>query len=243
MRTIAIIQARMGATRLPGKVLRQLCGRSVLEHVISRVRRATSLDDVVVATTETLSDEAIVRECVRLDVPSLRGSEEDVLSRYFKAAERWKADAVVRVTADCPLFDGLLLNEMLGVFLAGNRSTTNIDYLSNVLRRTFPRGLDAEIFTFAALALAFHEATEPHEREHVTPYLYQNLERFRLRSFEGSENLSTHRWTLDTPEDWMFISAVYEALGSDCTTTDVLQLLKTRPELRQLNAHVEQKAL
>ncbi len=239
MKTIAIIQARMGSTRLPGKVLKPLAGDTVLGHVVRRVRAAQRLDGVCVATTEAVAEGPIVAECARLGVGCFRGSEPDVLARYFGAAQARGAEIIVRVTSDCPFFDGALLDEMLARFHA----TPGLDYLSNVQERRFPRGLDAEVFTFAALARAHREATQPHEREHVTPYFYQHPERFRLHSFVGTEDWSAHRWTLDTPVDWQFVEAVYAALGANFTTADVLNLLKARPELARLNAHVEQKPL
>ena len=229
----------MGSTRLPGKVLKPLAADTVLAHVVRRVRQAKRLDGICIATTESPSDEPIVAEAVRLGVRCFRGSEQDVLARYFGAAQANGADVIVRVTSDCPLFDGALLDAMLAVFHA----TPGLDYLSNVQERRFPRGLDAEIFTFAALARTHEAATQPHEREHVTPYLYQHPEQFRLSSFVGKSDLSAHRWTLDTPEDWQFVEAVYAALGPRFTTADVLNLLKARPELTTLNAHVEQKKL
>jgi len=152
----------------------------------------------------------------------------------------------VRITADCPLFDPNLLDQMLAVFFEANKRAVTVDCLSNVIRRTYPRGLDAEIFTAAALERANREATRPHEREHVTPYFYQHPQLFRLRSFEGDADLSAHRWTLDTPEDWQLIEAVYAALYRPdrlFTTADVLKLLKERPGLSKLNAYVEQKKL
>lgn len=239
MKTIAIIQARMGSTRLPGKVLKRLAGDTVLGHVVRRVRLAKRLDGICIATTESPTDEPIVAEAARLGVSCWRGSEQDVLDRYFDAAQASGADIIVRVTSDCPLFDGALLDEMLAVFQAA----PGLDYLSNVQARRFPRGLDAEIFTFTALTRAHREATRQHEREHVTPYFYHHSERFRLHSFVGPEDWSAHRWTVDTPEDWQFVEAVYAALGADFTTADVLKLLKARPELAKLNAHVEQKKL
>lgn len=239
MRTIAIIQARMGSTRLPGKVLKPLAGDTVLGHVVGRVRKAKRLDGICIATTDSSADEPIVAECKRLSVECFRGSEQDVLARYHGAAQACKADVIVRVTSDCPLFDGAMLDEMLVMFTA----TTGLDYMSNVQVRRFPRGLDVEIFTVAALALANRKAKQRHEREHVTPYFYEHPEMFRLRSFECKENLSGHRWTLDTPEDWQFVEAVYGALDTKFTTADVLKLLNTRPELAKLNAHVEQKKL
>ena len=239
MKTIAIIQARMGSTRLPGKVLKPLAGDTVLGHVVRRVREAKRLNGVCIATTESPADAPIVAECRRLGVECFRGSEPDVLARYHGAAQAIKADVIVRVTSDCPLFDGALLDKMLAEFGAAN----GLDYLSNVQVRRFPRGLDAEIFTFPALERAHREAAHFHEREHVTPYFYQNPELFRLRSFENKEDLSAHRWTLDTPEDWQFVEAVYAALGPRFTTADVMNLLKARPELATLNVHVEQKKL
>ena len=237
MKTIAIIQARMGSTRLPGKVLKPLAGDTVLGHVVRRVREAKRLKGVCIATTESPADDPIVAEAARLGASCWRGSENDVLGRYLGAAQALGASVIVRVTSDCPLFDGALLDKMLAEFSA----TNGLDYFSNVQERRFPRGLDAEIFTVAALALAHRKAKQPHEREHVTPYIYQHPEQFRLGSFVGKADLSRHRWTLDTPEDWQFVEAVYSALGPRFTTADVLKLLKAKPELAKLNAHVEQK--
>jgi spore coat polysaccharide biosynthesis protein SpsF len=246
MKTVAIIQARMGSSRLPGKVLRKLCNQTVLAHVIDRVKVAKGLDSVWVATTEAPEDAAIVEECARLGVPAYRGSESDVLSRYFHTAQQAEAETVVRITSDCPMFDGCLLDDMLAVFAEANQPGPTIDYMSNVLERTYPRGLDAEVFTFAGLATAHREATKQPEREHVTPFFYQHPERFRLRSYAGKVDLSCYRWTLDTPEDWQLVEAVYAALWQPSLlfrTEDILKLLKTRPELNNLNAHVEQKKL
>lgn len=229
----------MGSTRLPGKVLKHLAGDTVLGHVVRRVQQAKRLDGICIATTESPADQPIVAEAKRLGVNCWRGSEQDVLARYFGAAQASGADCIVRVTSDCPLFDGALLDEMLAVFHA----TPDLDYLSNVQPRRFPRGLDAEIFTFGALARAHREAMQQHEREHVTPYFYQHPELFRLHSFDALEDLSAHRWTLDTPEDWRLLEAVYAELGTSCSPTDVLTLLKLRPELVGLNADVEQKHL
>lgn len=236
----------MGSTRLPGKVLRTLCGRTVLAHVMDRARAGSGLDALWVATTDAAADDALVAECGRLGVPCFRGSESDVLARYHGAARAARADAVVRITSDCPLFDGPLLGEMVREFRLANEAAITVDYLSNVQTRRYPRGLDAEIFTFAALDQAFREARQPHEREHVTPYFYQHPERFRLRSLAGPADLSAHRWTLDTPEDWEFVQAVYQALhqpGKLFTTADVLALLAARPELAALNSGVRQKPL
>ena len=245
MRVVAIIQARMGSSRLPGKVLLDLCGKTVLEHDLIRISSSRRIDKVVVATTTEPCDDLIVDEARRCGVGVFRGSEEDVLSRYYHAALEYRAEVVVRMTSDCPLFDAAVLDAMLDIFLPGQVDEAPFDYMSNTLeRRTFPRGLDAEIFTFAALEQAYHEADKPHEREHVTPFFYQNPERFKLVGYCGEEDNSRYRWTLDTDADLALIRAIYEALyrkGNLFTTSQVLDLMAARPELATLNAHVEQK--
>lgn len=234
----------MRSTRLPGKVLRHLGGRSVLSHVVERVRASRALDDVVVATTDRPHDEPIVRENAVLDVRTFRGSEEDVLARFHGAAHR--ADVVVRVTADCPLLDPSVLRGMVQRFHAVLTSGARLDYLSNIVERTFPRGLDAEVFTYAALDVAHREARAPFEREHVTPYIYHHPGRFVLADYTNAENLSHHRWTLDTEEDFAFLSEVFDALhreGEIFGTDTVLALLRRRPRLAALNVDVQQKPL
>lgn len=246
MRTVAIIQARTGSTRLPAKVLKYLAGKTVLEHVVARVKAAPLVDEVVIATTTSPTDDPIVALAETCGVRWSRGSESDVLSRYFHAAREAQADMVVRITSDCPLLDPVVLSAMVGQFLERLGTDAEVDYLSNTLTRSYPRGLDAEVFTFAALTSAFQEATRAHEREHVTPYLYQHPERFRLAEVVNERDLSNHRWTLDTPEDWELIERIYAALGPQgdiFSTQAVLGLLEANPELLTINAHVEQKKL
>lgn len=245
MKTIAIIQARMRSSRLPGKVMMLLAGRTVLDHTIERVRSCSLLDGVVVATTTAERDDVIVAEAVRCGAGVFRGSESDVLARYYQAATGVSADVVVRVTSDCPLFDGQLLTEMLERFQAKTPAGA-IDYLSNSLKRTFPRGLDAEVFTIAVLKCAYENATTPSEREHVTPYLYRHPERFNLQNYSRGGDLSAYRWTLDTREDYEMLSAVYLHLyrpGTIFSTSDVLELLATRPDVAALNDNIKQKEL
>ncbi len=242
MRTVAIIQARMGSTRLPGKVLRKLHGGTVLAHVVARVRRASRLDDIWIATTDQAQDDVIQEEAARLDINCYRGSEQDVLARYVETARAAKAEVIVRVTADCPLFDGQLLDRMLRYF----DQPPLLDYLSNVHHRTFPRGLDAEIFTMSALEIAASAAGEPHQREHVTPYFYENPARFQLAECQRDEDWSTYRLTLDTPEDWTLLATIISKLAPtnpQFTTTDVIELLQAQPELMALNNHIKQKKL
>lgn len=246
MKTVAIIQARMGSTRLPGKVMKVICGKTVLEHVIERVKGCRLLDEVVIATTVSPADDAIVKEAERCGVKWFRGSEEDVLERYYLAAKEYDAEIVVRITSDCPLFDPTVLTEMLDYFNSERSQGLNIDYLSNTLTRSYPRGLDAEVFTFTALEKAFLNAVQPYEREHVTPYIHQHPEIFSLHGQTSDEDLSAHRWTLDTEEDFRLIEEIYFALYKEnkfFTTEHILELLKQRPELAGINAHVEQKKL
>src|SRR5215469_8186363 len=168
MRVAAIIQARIGSTRLPGKVLRDLGGRTVLERVVSRTRKCTLVNEVIVATSVNPGDDVIVEACVRLRVRVFRGSEHDVLDRYFRAAEAAQAQVVVRITSDCPLIDPEVSDQAIRAFL-----DARADYASNVLERTYPRGLDTEVVALQALECAFREAKEPFQREHVTPFFYQ----------------------------------------------------------------------
>jgi spore coat polysaccharide biosynthesis protein SpsF len=241
---VAIIQARMGSSRLPGKVLRHLGGKTVLAQVIERVKAGRGIDAVVVATTTNAADDPIEREALNKGATVFRGDENDVLRRYCHAARQSGADVVVRVTSDCPLIDPGVLSEMLRRFLEAEGRGNQIDYLSNTLERTFPRGLDVEIFTFSALQRADREAAEPSHREHVTPYIWNHPDLFSIVQYTDAADRSGLRWTLDTEEDWLFLSAVFRSLeeaGSAVTTAAVLQLLERHPELKEINAHVVQK--
>lgn len=230
----------MGSTRLPGKVLIDIGGRTALARVVRRLSRATLIDGVIVATSDLPADDAIVQECERLSIRCFRGSESDVLDRYYWAAKNFDADAVVRITSDCPLIDPQLVDETIRVF-----ETQEADYASNVIPRTYPRGLDTEVFTAEALAWAWLEAREPHQREHVTPYLYEHPEIFKMASAIADEDFSHHRWTLDTPEDLDLIRAIYSRFDNrdDFSWRDVLALMEREPELSRLNAHIIQKAV
>lgn len=240
MRVVAIIQARMGSTRLPGKVLKDLGGETVLARVVNRTRRATLLDEVVVATSVLPADDAIARECEHLKVACFRGDEADVLDRYYRAAQQFAADAVVRITADCPLIDPELVDTTIRTFLE-----EKADYANNTSPRTYPRGLDAEVFTFTGLERAWREAVKPYEREHVTPYFYEHPELFRVAYTREEKDYSAHRWTLDTPDDLELIRAIYARLGNraDFGWREVLAVMEREPELAALNSHIVQKSL
>ncbi len=236
----AIVQARMGSTRLPGKVLMDLGGQTVLARVIRRLGRATRISGVAIATTTMSGDDAIERECEHLRVRCFRGSEDDVLDRYYRAAKEFRGAAIVRVTADCPLIDPEIVDRTIEVFVR-----EGADYANNTNPRTFPRGLDAEVFTFDALERAWSEARRPYEREHVTPYLYEHTELFRLASLQNPVNHSRHRWTLDTEEDLELIRQLYSRLDNrdDFGWEDALAVVEREPELAEINSNILQKAL
>jgi spore coat polysaccharide biosynthesis protein SpsF len=239
MRTVAIVQARMGSTRLPGKVLEDIEGESVLGRVVNRLRRARLIDEVMVATTDRAADDAIVKECRRLSVMVSRGDQDDVLDRYFRAAQLAKAEIVVRITSDCPLIDPEITDKTIATFLAEHP-----DYASNSLVRTYPRGLDTEVMSFAALGRAWQQARKPYEREHVTPYIYGHPAEFKLLSVIGDADLSGHRWTVDSTEDLALVREIYSRLKDNATflCRDVLDVLDREPELIELNRSIMQKA-
>ena len=239
-KVVAIIQARMGSTRLPGKVLVDICGQTMLSRVVRRAGAAKLIDRVVVATTPHESDAPVVEECRRLDVPCFLGSADDVLDRYNRAAEAHGADVVVRITSDCPLIDPLESDRVVRAFL-----DSRPDYASNVLRRTYPRGLDTEVMSAATLAHAWLEAREHYERVHVTPYIYGHPETFRLLSVTGREDHSRHRWTVDTPADLKFVRGVYRLLARRATAgwRDVLSIVEQNPQLVEINQGVRHKDL
>ncbi len=244
MTTLAIVQARMGSTRLPGKVMKSLCGMSVLGHILHRLRRAKRLDGIVVATSRLSRDDVVAEEAVRHGAEIYRGDERDVLARYHEAARHFGAEWVVRVTADCPLVDPELVDAMLAKLGQHLAVGERIGFFSNTRPPTYPRGLDLEIFPRWALQQAHEQARQDYQREHVTPFIIEHPQFFPPRNFTAGEDRSHLRWTLDTPEDWLFFQAVYQALyrqGEIITTDAVMGLLARQPQLTALNAHVKQK--
>lgn len=239
-KVVAIIQARMGSTRLPGKVLKDLEGETVLARVVGRVRRSRLIDELMIATTDRSADDAIVEECQRCSVAVFRGDQDDVLDRYFRAAQVAAAGIVVRITSDCPLIDPEITDKTIEAF-----AKAHADYASNGLERSYPRGLDTEVISIDALARAWREAREPYEREHVTPYIYEHPEKFKVMSVKGDEDHSSHRWTLDTPEDLELIRAIYARLTDhpDFGWRDILSVLDREPGLAEINRAVMQKVL
>jgi len=234
----AIIQARMGSTRLPGKVLMDLGNRSVLARVVQRLERTQLLGKIVIATSTLAGDDVIARECENLGVAWFRGSESDVLDRYYQAAKAHAASVIVRVTSDCPLIDPELVDDTIRLCL-----DEKADYGSNVSPRTYPRGLDAEVFTMAALERAWREARAPHEREHVTPYIWEHPEVFHSVSLTGERDYSQYRWTVDTAEDLQLVREIYARFAprDDFRWLEIIALMEREPELAKLNAHIMQK--
>ena len=238
-RTVAVIQARTGSTRLPGKVLLPLLGEPVLTHVMRRVARALTVDEVVVATTRLAADDPIAALAAQEGWPVVRGSEMDLLERYLEAARSHDADLVVRVTSDCPLIDPELIDQVVGALVREGG-----DYASNTLEpRTYPRGLDVEVVTTEALQVADREDQDPASREHATPWVRTHPERFGLVRVAGSVDHSAHRWTLDTPEDYELLRRIFEAIGQDrFRWGDVLAVVEANPAWSALNRDVAQKA-
>lgn len=239
-RVVVISQVRMESTRLPGKSLMDLCGKPVVQRVFDRLSRATTVDDVVMAMPDTDANDGLAEVCESFGAKVYRGPLDDVLARYAAAAREFDADIVVRVTADCPFASPELIDEVVARLV----SDKAIDYASNNIRRTYPLGFDAEAFWARSLFTADSEATEPHEREHVTPFLYQHPERFRLSCVEAPESMHRpgYRITVDEPADLELARAIWERLGrDDFTAADVVAVLDADESLRDVNAHVRNK--
>ena len=236
MKTVAIVQARMGSTRLPGKVLMDVAGVPMLARVVTRLGQAKSLDGAIVATSTDVADDAIAGFCSERGWACFRGNLTDVLDRYYRAAQGVGADRIVRITADCPLIDPAVVDRVVAALAAA-------DYSSNVVPvRTFPRGLDVEAFTFAALERVWRDDADPASREHVTPYICRHPETFRIIGVEHDVDQSHHRWTVDTAEDLDLVRCIYGHFGRDDSAwKDVLPLFDQHPEWVAINRHVEQK--
>jgi spore coat polysaccharide biosynthesis protein SpsF len=241
LNVVAIVQARMGSSRLPGKVLAELSGRPVLEWMLRRAGRAKRIDQVLVATTINSEDDAVARFCKEAGYDCFRGSAFDVLDRYYRAAEATGADVIVRLTGDCPLIDPDLLDQNIGAFLAAEPP---LDFAANRLPgdRTVPIGLDTEICTREALQRAWAAAQKPHEREHVMPYFYEHPEEFNILHLRHDPDYGHYRWTVDTPEDLELLRRIADHFDDDTFSWKaVLALFEEQPELAELNARVSHR--
>jgi spore coat polysaccharide biosynthesis protein SpsF len=264
-RTLAIIQARMGSSRLPGKVLLDIAGQPMLARVVGRAKRAGMLSGIVVATTTEVQDDAVAALCQERAYPLYRGSLHDVLDRYYQAARQFEAEIVVRITADCPVIDPDLVDETVRVLLGqpgiGNPQPA-FDFAATRLpppwRRTYPIGLDVETCTFAALERAWREADQPFHREHVMPYLYEGVvldaspvaqvtssRGFKIAVLNHDPGCGFLRWTVDTAEDLELIRQVYARFGGrdDFSWKEVLALFESDPELAKVNAKIQHKTM
>ncbi len=239
--TVAIVQARYSSTRLKGKIFKEISGKPMLWHVINRLSYSKLTDKIVVATTLDKEDDGTEEFCRANNILYYRGSVEDVLSRFYETARVFNAGTIIRITSDCPLIDPVIIDKMLTEF---KREEVLFDYMSNVVQRTFPRGLDTEIISFHALEKAYSEAGTNSDREHVTPYIYSNPELFKIKSYTSSIDYSFHRWTVDTEEDFKLIEAVYNSLYKPDRLflfEDVIKLFVRNPGLIRINQHVKQK--
>ena len=239
MKTVIIVQARMTSTRLPGKVLMPLAGAPMLSRLIERLRRVKLADAIVIATTTNATDDPITNLCDALGVACHRGSEHNVLSRYAEAARLHGADVVVRITSDCPLIDPALVDQVIAAYEEGDS-----DYVSNMLPPTWPYGMAVEVFSATALNEAHAEAAREEEREHVTPFIDRHPERYGLRNVRSPQDLSQHRWTVDTPEDYELVHRLFEAIHPEhpeFTLEHLLAAMDAHPEWMLINRHIEQK--
>ncbi len=269
-KTVAIIQGRMGSSRLPGKVLLDIAGKPMLQHVIERTRRATRLDAVAVATSGEPSDDPIADFCAGMGVACTRGSLHDVLDRYYLAAQAQKAGVVVRITADCPMIDPDLIDETIRLVTdPGPAADFAANRLPPPFQRSFPIGLDVEVCRFSALQRAWQESTETFHREHVMPFIYESVQMqasklengfskpglriatgvsprgFLIAQLDHEPEYGSLRWTVDTPEDLVFVREIFARLGNkpDFGWYEVLDILQKEPELAGINSGVHHKSM
>ena len=234
MKVVAIIQARMSSKRLRGKVLMQLAGIPVLEHVVQRVSYCKTINQVVVATSSDISDDDIETWCINHKVECFRGNLDDVLDRFYQAAKHYQAEAIVRITADCPVIDPAIVDEVVEGYQVGS-----FEFYG--LAGEFPDGLDCTVFSFSAIERAWNEAALPSEREHVGPYIEKNPEIFKSGVLVKFKGMSHHRWTLDEPDDFKLLSFIFNELyekDSIFYTHQIMKLLEINPEISNINSNI-----
>jgi len=242
-----LLLARFGSTRLPGKVLREICGKTVVEHVIDRLQKVRGINHLILATTTNPADDRVADLGEKLGVNVFRGDEENVLARCVGACEAYNLNTTIRLGADCPFADWELLSDMLELWNENQAAGAPLDYLSNTIERTFPIGLDADILSYDTY-LRIDKETRVLSSEqrilneiNVIPWVQQNPDRFNIRSVTGDHDLGDLRWTLDTPEDFELIEKIYSALypgNPGFLMTDILELLESHPEWSSINAQV-----
>ena len=233
----AIIQARMGSSRLKGKVLMPIGSRAVIQHIVDRLKLSVRIDRICVATSISEQDDILHEYCRNNGIPCFRGSENDVLARYYEAAVDCGAkngDHIVRITGDCPFIDPEICDKVVELALG-----TDADYVSNGLEITFPNGVDCEVFRFETLVKMHLEAKYRFEREHVTQYAIRNPDKIDVKSLTSPQNYGSERWTLDNPEDYEFLCHVYDGIGEEYfSMAEIISYLDKNPELRKINSHI-----
>ncbi|MEI7726017.1 MAG: glycosyltransferase family protein [Bacteroidota bacterium] len=241
MKIVTAIQARTSSRRLPGKTLLPLYGKPLLIRMVERVSRANLKGTVVVATSEMSDDDVIEEICTKQGISCFRGSLTDLLDRHYKLALAYEADALVKIPSDCPLIDPLIVDQVIGYYL---QNYPSFDFVSNLHPATYPDGNDVEIISIGTLKTAWEKAQRDFEREHTTPYIWENPETFRIGNVcwpRGYDFSTTHRWTIDYQEDYQFISEVYDRLYPEDPgfgLDDILLLMKVHPEISGINNHL-----
>jgi spore coat polysaccharide biosynthesis protein SpsF len=234
---LGIVQARTSSSRLPGKILKPILGTPMLEHQIRRLRRSRGMDKLIVATSSDPSDDPLAALARNIGIDCFRGSLDDVLDRFFQAARTYSPEHVVRLTGDCPLADPAIVDAAIRLHLE-----TGADYTTNAVQASWPDGLDVEVCRFASLEEAWREARLPSQREHVTPFINQQPQRYRITHMKADLDLSHLRWTVDEPADLVFVNTVYERLypvNPEFTTADILSLLEREPALADMNSQFQ----
>lgn len=233
----AIIQARIGSKRLPNKIFAEISGKPLIYHVVSRLRKSKKIDEIVVATTQNPLDNQIETWAIQNKVMVFRGDEENVLSRFYYAAKKFKSSIIVRITADDPFKDYEIIDEIIDVLIS-----RNLMFAYNNNPPTFPEGLDTEVFTFEALEIAFRESSDLFDNEHVTQYFYKNPLKFKQQNIPNEKDISHLRWTIDTTKDLEMTRRIYEKLynkNNIFLTKDILQLLEKFPDISRINEDVQ----
>ena len=237
MNIVAIIQARLGSTRLPGKVLNKVDGKTLLSYQIDRIRKANMIDKIVVATTLENTDQPIVQHCYEMGVDFYRGSEDDVLSRYYETAKKYDSDVIVRLTSDCPLIDPVIIDNTIKLFI-----DSGSNYASNTVppdSSTFPDGSDVEVFDFLSLERAFNECSDRHDREHVTFYFWKYKNDFKTIQLKNGKDFSKYRITVDYPEDFEVIKFLITEIKKKKLSgnlNEIIKILDSNPEIKNLNS-------
>lgn len=242
MKVNAIIQARCGSTRLPGKIFMEIAGKPLLWHVVNRLTYANLIDDIVVATTTGIKDDAVEEWCDENNVKCFRGSEEDVLNRFYNAAMTFPCDVIVRVTADDPFKEPSIIDKIIKKLV-----DENLDLATNVFPPSFPEGLDCEVFTFDVLQTMEKTTNDSYDREHVTPYIYNNPDKFKIGNVLSNLQLSSYRWTIDNKEDYEMVNVIYDNRKNQSEgillMDEILEILEKNPEIAFINSDVERSAM